>query len=133
MRLVCQECNMVVLINVCVTCLTSKKTLLPWNIKSESDEHLSFRDFFTASILPHIPTTSSATYYELVRAEVGTSKEKVDGVDLDLPVVPVVESFGRFMKYAVRVNEEEEIPTATRNAFEVLMASQQMEGLRIED
>ena len=121
----CQECNMVVLINVCVTCLTSKKTLLPWNIKSESDEHLSFRDYFTASILPHIPTTSSATYYELVRAEVGTSKEKVDGVDLDLPVVPVVESFGRFVKYAVRVNEEEDIPTATRNAFEVLMASQQ--------
>jgi methyl coenzyme M reductase beta subunit len=56
---------------------------------------------------------------------VGTSKEKVDGVDLDLPVVPVVESFGRFVKYAVRVNEEEETPASTRNAFEVLMASQQ--------
>ena len=65
--------------------------------------------------------------YELVRAELGTSKEKMDRVDLDLPLIAVVESFGRFLKYLVEEKEKDGAScsnTASKNAFDVLMNSQ---------
>ena len=82
-RLVPQLLKMVVLFNMCVSCLSSKKTLLPWNILSEDDQEVSFRHFFLSSIHSRLPTTSSAERYDLVHAEVGTSKEKLDKVYLD--------------------------------------------------
>ena len=66
---------------------------------SEDNQEVSFRHFFLSSIHSRPPTTSSAEQYNLAHAEVGTSKEKMDKVDLDLPVVPVVDTFGRFVKY----------------------------------
>ena len=94
---------------------------------SEDDQELSFRNFFIESISPHLPTSSSTEQqrYELVYAEVGTSKEKMDKVNLELSVVGVVESFGRFVKYFVHVSEVEATPATAINAFDVLMASQQ--------
>ena len=92
---------------------------------SEDDQEVSFRHFFLSSIHSRLPTTSSAERYDLVHAEVGTSKEKLDKIDLDLPLVPVVDTFGRFVKYSVCVCVEESATTTARNAFDVLMASQQ--------
>ena len=63
---------------------------------SASDK-LSFQDFYDLCIQQRI----SLNTYNLVHAELGTSKEKMDRVDLDLPVVTVVESFGRILKYLV--------------------------------
>ena len=67
--------------------------------------------------------------YELVHAELGSCKEKLDQVDLELPVITAVESFGRFLKYLVEEQKEKEgessRSTASRpNAFDVLMNSQ---------
>ena len=115
-------------INVCVACLTSKTTLLPWNIVSANDREHSFRGFYDSCIQHRIRSDQEGTY-ELVRAELGSCKEKLDQVDLDLPVITVVESFGRFLKYLVE--EQNEMDGAScnstasrRNAFDVLMNSQ---------
>ena len=55
----------------------------------------------------------------------GANKEKMDKVDLDLPVIPVIESFGRFVKYCVNEKGSSAgTSSMTRNAFEVLLASQ---------
>ena len=79
-------------INVCVAC-TNKTTILPWNIVKADDREYSFRDFYVSCIEQRVPSTQEVTY-ELVRAELGSSKEKMDLVDLELPVITVVESFG---------------------------------------
>ena len=63
--------------------------------------------------------------YDLVHAAVGANKEKMDQVDLDLPIIPVIESFGRFLKYSVNeMGSSAGTSSMTRNAFEVLLASQ---------
>ena len=88
------------IVNVSVACLSTKRTLFPWNIGSASEPGHSFCDFFYESIQPCIPSTSELSY-DLAHAAVGANKEKMDKVDLDLPVISVVESFGRFLKYSV--------------------------------
>ena len=75
------------ILNVSVACLSTKRTLFPWNIVSESEPEHFFRDFFYESILPRIPSTSELSY-DLVHAAVGANKEKMGKVDLDLPVIP---------------------------------------------
>ena len=92
---------------------------------SASDREHSFRDFYDFCIQQRI----SSNTYDLVHAELGTSKEKMDRVDLDLPVVTVVESFGRFLKYLVKQKQKEgescsSTASTLRNAFDVLMSSQ---------
>ena len=122
------------IVNVSVACLSTKWTLFPWNIVSASEPEHSFRDFFYKSIQPHIPSTSELSY-DLVHAAVGANKEKMDKVDLDLPVIPVVESFGRFLKYSVNEKGSSAgTSSMTRNAFEVLLASQQsLHGKQLPD
>ena len=85
------------IVNVSVACLSTKRTLFPWNIVSASKPEHSFHNFFYESIQPRIPSTSELSY-DLVHAAVGANKEKMDKVDLDLPVIPVVESV-TFYKY----------------------------------
>ena len=122
------------IVNVSVACLSTKWTLFPWNIVSASEPEHSFRDFFYKSIQPHIPSTSELSY-DLVHAAVGANKEKMDKVDLDLPVIPVVESFGRFLKYSVNEKGSSAgTSSMTRNAFEVLPASQRsLHGKQLPD
>ena len=59
------------ILNVSVACLSTKRTLFPWNIVSTSEPEHSFRDFFYESILPRIPSMSELPY-DLVHAVVGT-------------------------------------------------------------
>lgn len=114
------------ILNVSVVCLSTKTTTLPWNIVCASESEHSFRNFFEQSIRPCIPSTSIVSLI-IVKVEVGTSKDKLDLVDLNLVIGRVVESFGRFVKYSVRKKELSPCPVTSdvkRNAFEVLMDSQ---------
>ena len=77
-----------------------------------SESKRSFCHFFKQSIRP----STSIVPLVIVKVEVGTSKDKLDLVDLNLVIGRVVESFGRFVKYSVREKEH-----VTRN---VLMDSQ---------
>ena len=51
---------------------------------SECEEELSLQNFVTTLILLTTSSTELQTY-ELVQVEAGTSKEKMDKADLDLP------------------------------------------------
>ena len=66
--------------------------------------------------------------YELMHAELGSCEDKMDQVDLELPVITVVESFGRFLKYFVKLKEKDVVScsnnAASRDVFDVLMNSQ---------
>ena len=73
---------------------------------SACDREHSFRDFYDFCIHQRISSAQEMTY-DLVRAELGSSKEKMDQVDLDLPVITVVESFGQILKYFVKQKEKE--------------------------
>ena len=73
-------------VNVSVVCLSSKRTLLPWNIVRASKSEHSLRGFYYSSIQTHIASTSELSY-GLVHVEVGTSKEKMDKVGLELPII----------------------------------------------
>ena len=94
---------------------------------SASDREHSFWDFYDFCIQQRISSAQEVTY-DLVHTELGSCKEKMDQVDLDLPVITIVESFGQFMKYLVEQKEKEGescSSTASRNVFDVLMSSQQ--------
>ena len=50
---------------------------------------------------------------ELLSAAVGTKKDDLGNVDLNLPVVPVINSFGHFLKFAVEsANNGDSMSTA---------------------
>ena len=53
--------------------------------KDKWPEH-SFRRFYYDSIQPRIASPSELSY-DVVRADVGTSKEEMDNADLELPVI----------------------------------------------
>ena len=78
-------------VNVLAACLSTKRTLLPWNAVRTAKPGYSFRGFYYDSLQTRITSTFELSY-DLVCAEVGTGKEKTDNVDLDLPVIPVVEN-----------------------------------------
>ena len=117
---------MVICINVCVACLTSKTTILPWNIVSASYREHSFLRFlwFLHPVAYFLRILT--TWFMLSWAP----PKKMDRVDLDLPVVTVVELCGRFLKYLVEQKQKEgescsSTASTSRNAFDVLMSSQQ--------
>ena len=78
------------ILNVSVMCLSRKTIILTWNIVCVSETDHSFRYFFEHSIQPRLPSTSIESW---IKAEEGTSKDKLDLVDLSLVIGPVVESF----------------------------------------
>ena len=84
-------------------------------------EH-TFSDFFRSTIKPKIPGRSGVEY-ELLSSHVGPQKSKLDPVDPDLLVLPVIASFGRFLKYCVKDEESSEPVGIPRNASDVLMRS----------
>ena len=54
----------------------------PWNIVCASESEHSFCDFFEQSLRPRIPSTFIVSLI-MVKTEVGTSKDKLDLVDLN--------------------------------------------------
>ena len=104
------------------------RTLLPWTILQVSEPGYTFTDFFDVSVLPRIPGRSTTTYV-VNSVYVGPGKNSLDAVDVSLCVLPVISSFGRFVKYCVVTagdNDNDngmELTSHPRDAFEVLMNS----------
>jgi len=102
---------------------------MEYSICDVSENEHTFSEFFKYTILARIPITPEVTY-ELVSAELGPSKESLDKVDLNLQIIPVIESFGRFLKYYVKDNTTETVVThaphsvTSVNAFQILMDAQ---------
>ena len=88
-------------VNTCVTDFSTKRTLLPWTIMLLGEESYTFNDFFTVSVMPRIPEVTTSC--RLLSAYVGPKKNdaSLDFVDVHLHVLPVITSFGRFLKYHV--------------------------------
>ena len=128
-----QRNSMSVIVNTCVCLLPQKKTLLPWTISRVSESEYTFLDFFKSDICPKLPGNSSSDpgkLYELLSSHVGPSKDSLDPVDLSLPIYPVIDSFGRYLKYCVNINAEFEstcTSVTNRSAFEVLTSSSNQE------
>ena len=57
--------------------------------------------FFEQSIQPRIPASSKVSL-SLVKAEVGTNKEKLDIVDLNLAIAPVLHLEDKFNDVEIR-------------------------------
>ena len=117
---------MSVFVNTCVLLLPQKR---PWTTSQVPESEYTFSDFFRLDICPTLPGNSSSDptqLYELLSSHVGPSKDSLDLVDLSLPINPVIDSFGRFLKYCVNINEDFESTCATitnHSALDVILSS----------
>ena len=84
------------LVNASVTLLSPSKTLLPWTIMQVTETEHSIKDFFSNNV-----TSRLSNNYNLETAQVGRDKFILDNVDISLPIVAVVLSFGPYLKYIV--------------------------------
>ena len=82
-----------------------RKTLLPWTILKVDDQEQTISRFFTETVHPRISSDSNFQgNFELMSAQVGKDKNTLDLVDVTLPLVTVVNSFGPFLKYTVNID-----------------------------
>lgn len=91
-----QQETMANLVNTSVFCRTSKTTILPWTIVQFESSH-TIRDFFDTAIKPRLSYIDCT----LLSALVGPDKSSLDSVDISITLLPVINSFGRFLKYCV--------------------------------
>ncbi len=90
-------------VNTSVFLEQDKRTILPWTIIQVVEESHSFADFFADVIRPRCSLAC-----QLVSAFVGPCKSSLDPVDTTLQMVPVLNSFGQFLKYIVEFNESDQ-------------------------
>ena len=88
-------------INTSVFSEQYRRTILPWTIVQLKEESHTFSEFFLEAIAPRLSTRES----KLLSAYVGPEKTSLDPVDTSLAVLPVVNSFGRFLRYYVEIDE----------------------------
>ena len=101
--------TMLHLVNTSVTSLC-KKTLLPWTILRVEEQDHTVSDFFTRNVMPRL-SDGSRSHCAISSAHVGRDKASLDLVDVSLPLVAVVTSFGPFLKYTVSLNDVTETAT----------------------
>ncbi len=89
-------------LNTSVFSEQTKRTVLPWTIVQLVEDSHTFNDFFTEVVKPRLNTNDC----ELLSASVGPDKTTLDPVDTNLLVLPVLNSFGRFLKYYVDIPED---------------------------
>ena len=89
-------------LNTSVFCNLSKHTLSPWTIVQLQGDSHTFSDFFQDVIKLKL---RNITDCRLVSAHVGPEKASLDLVDTSFLVLPVLNSFGRFLKYSVEGDE----------------------------
>ena len=89
---------------------TDNRTLLPWSILRVTEEANTISDFYRDTVNIRINEIDSrgGEQYVLVSAYVGQERSLLDFVDVNLPIVAVVASFGPFLKYLVSSNTESE-------------------------
>ena len=92
-----------VTVNTSVFCSSSKSTVLPWTIVQLKEESHTFQDFFDTTIKPRL----SIHVCTLLSALVGPEKSSLDPVDTSIQVLPVINSFGKFLKYCIDADAEE--------------------------
>ncbi len=92
------------MINTSVFCEQSRRTVLPWTIMQLSEESHTFNDFFEI-IKPRLVSRNC----KLVSAYIGPEKYSLDPVDINLEIVAVVSSFGRFLKYCVETYSDDPV------------------------
>ena len=90
-------------INTSVFCNLSKKTLLPWTIAQLKEENHTFNDFFQEAIRPKLVHRDC----RVVSAHIGPEKALLDLVDTNFLELPVINSFGRFLKYCVEGDDDD--------------------------
>ena len=83
--------------------VSSSRTLLPWTIIQIKEEEHSVSDFFLMNLKPKISDYNC----ELMSAFIGQDKNSLDEVDISLPIVPVISSFGRFLRYSVEIESHD--------------------------
>ena len=89
-----------VLVNSCVLAADTRRILLNWTILRVEDEANTVGDFFISTVKPKL----SCQCCNAQSVYVGPDKNSLDLVsDDNLPVVQLVESFGRFLMYHVAV------------------------------
>jgi len=92
------------------------KVFYPWKIHSISVPGKSINEFFFSKVEPELCTTEVCSLEE---AYLGSSHEKLDRIDMSLPLNDCVAIFGHYLKYIVKVSASVEVtPT---NACKVLM------------
>ena len=112
-------------VNTSVFSRTVKRTLLPWTIQEVPEPNYTFAEFFSTVLRTKIPHGSQDNM-KLELSLVGSQKDALDPVDPNLPVKPVISSFGRFLKYEVSTSTSDTLCIAEGvplNAFDVLMES----------
>ncbi len=100
------------------------KVLYPWKIVCSTIPGLTVRGFFEDVVLPDMSKSVGEPCEPLEAAYLGNCKEKLDRIDLSLPLDESVGLFGHYLKYLLS-----EHATCTRNephasAFEIMMAAQ---------
>ena len=88
------------LVNTSVVSATNK-TILCWSILEVPEEVQTIEQFFRRGVLARIAEEDSRRC-DLLSAYIGRDREMLDHVDLNLPIVLVVVSFGPFLKFVVR-------------------------------
>ena len=96
-------------VNTSVFSEQTKRTILPWTIVQLVEESHTFDDFFMEVIKPRMNCSDC----QLLSASIGPDKLSLDPVDIGLQVLPVLHSFGRFLKYYVEIQEDPIIPNDT--------------------
>uniref|UniRef100_A0A1X7UNI3 Uncharacterized protein n=1 Tax=Amphimedon queenslandica TaxID=400682 RepID=A0A1X7UNI3_AMPQE len=91
------------LVNTSVVSATNE-TLVRWSILEVPEEVQTIEQFFRRGVLARIAEDDSC-HCDLLSAYIGRDRETLDHVDLNLPIVPVVVSFGPFLKFVVRMKE----------------------------
>ena len=89
-------------VNTSVFSEQTKRTILPWTIVQLVEESHTFDDFFMEVIKPRMNCSDC----QLLSASIGPDKLSLDPVDIGLQVLPVLHSFGRFLKYYVEIQED---------------------------
>ena len=92
-------------VNTSVFCCLSKKTVLPWTIVQLKEQDHTFTDFFHEVVKPKLVLHDC----RLRSAHVGPEKASLDLVDIDFQALPVINSFGRFLKYFVEGEDNEDV------------------------
>ena len=84
--------------------------MLPWTILRVEEQDHTVSDFFTRNVMPRL-SHGSRSHCAISSAHVGRDKASLDLVDVSLPLVAVVTSFGPFLKYNVSLNDVTETAT----------------------
>ena len=87
------------LVNSCVLAAETKRILLNWTILRVEDEAHTFGDFFVRTVKPRLLYECGVAPQSIY---VGPDKNSLDHVsDENLPVLLLVQSFGRFLMYHI--------------------------------